>query len=461
MANVTRKIGLSLGADICWPGAYEEILKRLDLSIPVDGDTVRFEVDRVTIEPFNLKQPVKYDLVIDRLTHWYQTTREWIKKAVIMDGLYVLNNPWALQSMEKHTSYAAMMKLGLPVPETWMVPPKDYASDLADIKPTLQRYARLFDLKKVGQDLGYPVFMKPYDGGAWVGVTKIDDDKQLLGAYENSGTRLMHVQKAVAPFDLFVRAIGIGPQVWCVKYNPDAPLHARYEVAFNYVDAKEWQTLTDMCLTINSFFGWEFNSCESLRKDGTFYPIDFANACPDFQVTSLHFHWPVLVKNMLKWTIFCAATKRPFRMNLDWTPYYDVVKKDLPFEDRLKEYAKIAHQRFETDRFVEFCDRHLGHLDKVVWEFLGSDRAKELVRQKTAALFPAHEVDQFTDHFYGLVQFWRRTEVERMKEAKAGREARNAARDGTASVAATAAAAPAQSAEVAAPKKKKAPAKKA
>ncbi|MBI5608906.1 MAG: hypothetical protein HY902_08485, partial [Deltaproteobacteria bacterium] len=346
MANVTRKIGLSLGADICWPGAYEEILKRLDLSIPVDGDTVRFEVDRVTIEPFNLKQPVKYDLVIDRLTHWYQTTREWIKKAVIMDGLYVLNNPWALQSMEKHTSYAAMMKLGLPVPDTWMVPPKDYASDLADIKPTLQRYARLFDLKKVGQDLGYPVFMKPYDGGAWVGVTKIDDDKQLLAAYENSGTRLMHVQKAVAPFDLFVRAIGIGPQVWCVKYNPDAPLHARYEVAFNYVDAKEWQTLTDMCLTINSFFGWEFNSCESLRKDGTFYPIDFANACPDFQVTSLHFHWPVLVKNMLKWTLFCAATKRPFKMNLDWTPYYEVVKKDLPFEDRLKEYAKIAHQRF-------------------------------------------------------------------------------------------------------------------
>ena len=43
-----------------------------------------------------------------------------------MDGLYVFNNPWAIQSMEKHTTYCAMMPLGLPIPETWMVPPKEY-----------------------------------------------------------------------------------------------------------------------------------------------------------------------------------------------------------------------------------------------------------------------------------------------------------------------------------------------
>ena len=124
MANVTRRIGLSLGADICWPICYEEILQRLDVAIPVGRDVVRFEVDRVTIEPFGLQQPCRYDLVIDRLTHWYHTSREWIKKAVIMDGLYVFNNPWAVQAMEKHSSYCAMMRLGFPIPETWMLPPK-------------------------------------------------------------------------------------------------------------------------------------------------------------------------------------------------------------------------------------------------------------------------------------------------------------------------------------------------
>ncbi len=32
MAHLTRKIGLSLGADVCWPIAYEEIMRRLKLS---------------------------------------------------------------------------------------------------------------------------------------------------------------------------------------------------------------------------------------------------------------------------------------------------------------------------------------------------------------------------------------------------------------------------------------------
>ena len=79
-------IGLSLGADVCWPIAYEELFRRLDLDgMKFRGDTLNFNVERVTIEPFSLHQPVKYDVVIDRLTHWYSTSREWIKKAIVMD----------------------------------------------------------------------------------------------------------------------------------------------------------------------------------------------------------------------------------------------------------------------------------------------------------------------------------------------------------------------------------------
>ena len=95
-----------------------------DLALPIGSDTVKFQVERVQIEPFNLRHPTKYDVVLDRLTHWLSPSREWIKKAVIMDGLYVLNNPWSVQAMEKQTSYCAMMRLGLPIPETWMIPPK-------------------------------------------------------------------------------------------------------------------------------------------------------------------------------------------------------------------------------------------------------------------------------------------------------------------------------------------------
>ena len=124
MTTTTKRIGLSLGADICWPICFEEILRRLALAIPLGHETVSFECSRVTIEPFDLRQPVRYDLVIDRLTHWYHTSREGIKKAVVLNDTYVFNNPWSLQANEKHTTYCAMMRLGLAVPDTWMLPPK-------------------------------------------------------------------------------------------------------------------------------------------------------------------------------------------------------------------------------------------------------------------------------------------------------------------------------------------------
>jgi len=406
VADRTSLIGLSLGADLCWPICFEEVLRRLDLALPIDGDVVRFEVERVTIEPFDLRQPCRYDLVVDRLTHWYGTSREWIKKAVIMDGLYVFNNPWAIQAMEKHTSYCAMMRLGMPIPDTWMVPPKSY-EPRADLEITLQRYARLFDLGEVGRAVGYPSFVKPYDGGGWAGVRRIDDEDALRQAYDESGTYLLHLQRAVDPHDLFVRCVGFGPQTRLIRYDPSAPLHDRYTMDDGHVPDDQRAELVDTTLTINAFFGWEFNSCEALRQDGDWHPIDFANACPDSQVTSLHYHFPWLVGANLRWSIFCAATRRPMPVNQDWSPYFEIAATDAPYREKLAAYAAIARERLQAEEFEAFCADHLPHLDGIVWEFFATDVARDAVRQKVAALFPAHEVEQFTDLFWDRIQQWR------------------------------------------------------
>ncbi len=407
MGVVTRRIGLSLGADLCWPLCYEGLLKRLKLAIPHQGDTVQLEVERVPIEPFDLSAPLGYDVVIDRLTHWYHTRREWIKKGVLMDDLYVFNNPWTVQSMEKQTSYCAMMELGLPVPKTWMVPPREYDDSSPDLQPTLDAYARLFDLNKIGEELGYPLFIKPYDGGGWVGVTRIESAEALAAAYEQSGKRVMHLQQAVDPHEKFVRCVGLGPQIRFVSYDPSAPLHQRYLVETD-VTEEDKQLLSDTTMTINSFFGWDFNSCEALLKEGVWHPIDFANPCPDSQVTSLHYHFPWLIKANIRWSVFCAVTNKAFRRNLDWAPYYEAAKVERPLKERLRAYAKIAHERMETDRFHEFCDKHLAHLDEVALEFFGTEEAKAAVRKKVQALFPAHEHDEFTDYFWDKIQQWRK-----------------------------------------------------
>ena len=415
-----RQIGLSLGADLCWPACFEEIVRRLDLHIPLapeDGvGTVDFNVERVRIAPYNIRSKPKYDVVLDRITHWFPMTREWVKKIQIMDGVYVINNPWMIQAAEKHTTYCAMARLGFPVPETWILPPKEYSAQ-GDVPFTTQSYNDAFNLTEIGEQVGYPAFIKPYDGGAWRGVSRVTDAKTLHAAYDGSGEQIMHLQKAVDPWDIFVRGIGIGPQVNVMKYNPDASLHARYEVAFNFLSGKEWQTQTRYVRVINAFFNWDYNSCESLRQDGVLLPIDFANACPDSQVTSLHYHFPWMVRALIKWTLFCAYTKRKPNLALNWQPYFDIADIDISFDEKLERYDQLARAHFDTERFDEFCAKHLSHLDEVCIDFFGTPQAKEIVRKKVSHLFPRHEVDEFTDHFFGMVQFWRKTESDRVRAA--------------------------------------------
>ena len=402
----TRKIGLSLGADICWPKCFEDIMAKWEPEFRIGDEKIRFVVDRVTIDPFNLRKRVSYDVVVDRLTHWHANTREWIKKAVILDDLYVFNNPWSVQSMEKQTSYCAMMRLGLPVPETWMIPPKEYEPN-ADLDSTLRQYASLFDLKSIGDTLNYPLFMKPYDGGGWVGVTKADDVDQLRDAYEASGKFLMHVQEGVWPWKHFVRCVGVGPQVRVIAYDPEAPLHGRYTPRFDHLPPTDLAHLRAVTLTVNAFFGWDFNSCECLERDGVWYPIDYANPCPDSQVTSLDRHFPWLVLAKMRWALFCAATKRPFRKNLNWQPFFDVADTDATYLEKLDGYAKLAEAHFDTEAFETFCDEHLGPLEEIAWEYFGSEDAKSAVRQKVTALYPEDEIEEFTERFWAAIQVWR------------------------------------------------------
>ena len=98
------------------------------------------------------------------------------------------------------------------------------------------------------------------------------------------------------------------------------------------------------------------------------------------------------------------------RRNLDWEPYFAIAARDLAAREKLSAYAALARAHFDLDRFEEFCARHLAHLDEVADEFFGSDVAREAVHRKVTALFPAHEVDSFTELFFGRIQQWRANE---------------------------------------------------
>ena len=101
-------------------------------------------------------------------------------------------------------------------------------------------------------------------------------------------------------------------------------------------------------------------------------------------------------------------------MNLDWEPYWKIMREEMPYREKLAAYAAIGHQRMETERFHEFCDQHLSHLEEHTYEFFGTELAKETIRRKVGSLFPAHEVESFTEHFWERIQRWR-SDLSRVK----------------------------------------------
>ena len=220
MSEAEHLIGLLLGTEEDWPRAFETLLTRLGPVTDAAGNTHRLRSSRVTIEPFNLRDRPRHALVIDRLAYWYYHPREWLKKVALMDRVYLLNSPFTFQSMEKHAAYCAMIRLGLSVPETVLVPYK-HPVDNVRYAYTAARYNQPFSLDEVATSVGYPLFMKPYDGGGWVGVSRIRDSAELHAAYDASGERLMHLQQSVENYDVFVRSLSIGPETMVMKFRPE------------------------------------------------------------------------------------------------------------------------------------------------------------------------------------------------------------------------------------------------
>jgi hypothetical protein len=395
-----------LGVEEDWPAAFEALLGRADIAVRTGGETHRFSTERVTIEPFDLRMKPRHSLVIDRLGWWYPMPREWLKKVVLMDHIHLLNNPFTFQAMEKHAAYCAMIRLGLKVPETWMLPNKT-PPDNPRFAGTAQRYVRYFDLEAVARAVGMPLYMKPFDGGAWVGVSRIENAEALSRAYDESEQRLMHLQASVDGYDSFARSLGIGAESIVLNFHPEKPMHDRYTVDHSFLTPRAGDEVLTILRTVNAFFRWELNSCETLIRGDDVYPIDYANATPDLALTSLHYYFPWAIRSLLKWVVFCCVTGRLQSVDLNTEKYYAIAdRSDLSYEEKLAGYRKLADEQLEVDRYREFCERHLAHVDEVSVAWVESPDFDRIIVDTVRNTFPPHEHEQFIAHFRGLLGAW-------------------------------------------------------
>ena len=157
----------------------------------------------------------------------------------------------------------------------------------------------------------------------------------------------MHLQ-AAEDHDVFARSLSIGPETMVMHFLPDQPMHARYAVDHDFLSPQAGDECITINRTVNAFFKWEFNSCEMLVKRGTdgqpdqVYPIDYANACPDVAITSLHYYFPWAMKALVKWSAYCLVTAaaRP-RVDMQSSRYNAIADRDdLTYEEKL---AALPH----------------------------------------------------------------------------------------------------------------------
>jgi hypothetical protein len=404
-------IGLLLGTEEDWPTAFETLVGRLG---PIEwlGETHELETERIVNEPFDLRYTPRYSLVIDRLAWWYDLPRAWLKKIALMNDVYLLNNPFTFQSMEKHSAYCAMIRLGVKVPDTWLIPHKvptpiaQFEYMAAKFPDVASRYNAPFDLHEIGERVGYPLYMKPFDGGQWVGVSRVGSSDELQNAYDESGERMMHLQAALEDFDVFARSLSIGPETMVMKFRPERPMHDRYEVAHDFLPPELGLEVVAISKLVNAFFRWEFNSCETIVKDGVAYPIDYANASPDVAVTSLHYYFPWAIRALVRWCAFCVVTDRRMQTDLDTRAYFAIGDDaEMSYEEKLGEYRRLADEYFERELYEEFVSGPLSRLDEIVHDYFAGDFDEVLVAT-VRSTFPEHEHEQFVEHFRGLVGAW-------------------------------------------------------
>ena len=220
--------------------------------------------------------------------------------------------------------------------------------------------------------------MKPFDGGGWRGVSRINNRDDLHQAYDESGEMLMHLQ-ATVDYEHFARALSIGPETMVMDFRPDEPMHHRYAVSHGFLgesagNADAWRSRGSS--TPSSAGSSTPARCSSPGDE--VYPIDYANACPDVAVTSLHYYFPWAITALVRWSVFCAG--RPAgsgRVDLHTAAYFDIADDEsLSYDAKITAYLALADEHFDTARYWQWCDEYLPHLEEQVHDWVTSARLR-------------------------------------------------------------------------------------
>ena len=305
-----KKIGILFGQERTFPQAFIERVN----SKNVDG----IQAEAVHINKVMQGEPTQYSVIIDRISQDVPFYRAYLKNAALT-GTSVINNPFWWSADEKFFNNCLATKINVPVPKTVILPSRDLPHDTAD--QSFSNLAYPLDWEGIFNYVGFPAYMKPFAGGGWKNVYKLNSMADFFDKHAETGQLVMLLQEEIV-FKEYYRCYCIGGKhVHIMPYEPRNPHHLRYSASFKPSEEK-LKEMEQIVLRINKFLGYDFNTVELALRDGVPYAIDFCNPAPDADRNSVgeeNFAW--VVETAANYAIEKAQSYEEGKDNLTWGEY--------------------------------------------------------------------------------------------------------------------------------------------
>lgn len=315
-----KKIGILHGKERSFPEAFvARINQKAQPGILAEP---------VRIEKVAQGEESGYAVIVDRISQDVPFYRAFLKNAALC-GTAVINNPFWWSADEKFFNNALATMIDVPVPKTVILPSRDLPEDTSD--ESFSNLAFPLDWKGIFDYVGFPAYMKPFAGGGWKNVYRLESMDDFFEKHAETGRLVMLLQEEIV-FDEYYRCYCIGGKhVRIMPYEPRNPHHLRY-VAEHRPTPERLEQMEAIVLRINQYLGYDFNTVELAVRDGVPYAIDFCNPAPDADIKSVgeeNFEW--VVETMAEYAIERARAQQPGSDNLTWGKYltHSVTKQSL------------------------------------------------------------------------------------------------------------------------------------
>jgi hypothetical protein len=318
-----KKIGILFGQENTFPPAFVERVN----SKNEKGITAEF----VKIDKVVQGEASGYDVIIDRISQDVPFYRAFLKNAAL-NGTAVINNPFWWSADEKFFNNALMTKMGVAVPKTVLLPSNQHPDDTDS--NSFRNLDYPLNWEAMFSYVGFPAFFKPFAGGGWKNVYRLESPEDFFKAYNETGQLVMMLQEEIQ-FTEYFRCYALDKKDFHImRYDPKQPHHLRYVQNPEPIEKSLMDKLNKSIKIISDSLGYDFNTIELAVRDGVPYAIDFCNPAPDAEKTSVgeeNFNW--IVEAAANMAIRRAKAHKKGQNNLTWGSFIKSFAGNVPLDE--------------------------------------------------------------------------------------------------------------------------------